>query len=59
MSQTIRPVADRKYRALLASISNYCWAEHPRTHVHCTEPAGHPPRERDAGHYHPYSKISW
>ncbi|MEV6174861.1 hypothetical protein AB0L99_42485 [Streptomyces sp. NPDC051954] len=37
----------------------YCWAEHPRTHVHCTEPAGHRQRDGNGGHWHPYSKTSW
>ena len=32
----------------------YCWAEHPGTHVHCTEEPGHAGR-----HYHPYTKTSW
>jgi hypothetical protein len=35
-------------------ISGYCWDEHPRTHVHCTDPAGHKGK-----HWHPYSKTSW
>jgi hypothetical protein len=39
---------------LSGRISNYCWAEHTGTHVHCTEPVGHSGR-----HWHPYSKTSW
>jgi hypothetical protein len=35
-------------------MSGYCWTEHSRTHVHCTEPFGHSGR-----HWHPYSKTSW
>lgn len=35
-------------------ISGYCWAEHPRTRVHCTEPRGHNGR-----HWHPYTRTSW
>lgn len=37
----------------------YCWAEHQHTHVHCTEPSGHPPRDGNGGHWHSYSKTSW
>ncbi|MEU1559528.1 hypothetical protein ABZ504_03280 [Streptomyces mirabilis] len=39
---------------LRGRISNYCWDEHPRTHVHCTDPAGH-----NGKHWHPYTKTSW
>ena len=37
----------------------YCWAEHPEKRVHCTEPAGHPPRGTLGGHWHPYTRTSW
>lgn len=32
----------------------YCWAEHSRTHVRCTDPIGH-----DGKHWHAYSRTSW
>ena len=35
-------------------MSDYCWAEHLHTVVHCTLPAGH-----SGAHWHPYSGISW
>ncbi|WP_405873960.1 hypothetical protein [Streptomyces sp. NBC_00005] len=44
-------------QATLPRLSNghrYCWAEHPRTHVRCTDPAGH-----SGTHWHAYSKTSW
>lgn len=36
-------------------LGGYCWAEHPETYVHCTEPVGRVHRE----HYHAYSRSSW
>lgn len=44
---------------LLGQISGYCWAAHPDTQVHCTEPAGHPTRGALGGHWHPYTRTSW
>ncbi|MFE6482383.1 hypothetical protein ACFVGN_05510 [Streptomyces sp. NPDC057757] len=38
----------------MLGLGGYCWAEHPRTAVHCTQPARHSGR-----HWHPYSKTSW
>lgn len=41
-------------------ISGYCWDEHPRTHVHCTLPAGHSaPGTGGRQHWHPFTKTSW
>lgn len=37
----------------------YCWDEHPETHVHCTEPAGHPPGKGSGGHWHAYTRTRW
>lgn len=36
-------------------LGGYCWAEHPQTFVHCTEPVGHQRRD----HYHAYTRASW
>ncbi|QFQ97472.1 hypothetical protein F9278_16020 [Streptomyces phaeolivaceus] len=38
-------------------IAGYCWAEHPKTLVHCTEPIGH--EAWNPEHYHPYTKTTW
>ena len=51
----IRPAKD--IPAAPRGLGGYCWAEHPVTYVHCTEPVGHESRYRE--HYHPYSKTSW
>jgi hypothetical protein len=48
------PVSKSTLPRLSGRISNYCWAEHTGTRVHCTEPFGHSGR-----HWHPYSKTSW
>lgn len=40
-------------------LGGYCWKEHPGKGVRCTEPARHPPRDGNGGHWHPYSKTSW
>lgn len=37
----------------------YCWTENPRTHARCTQPAGHPPRDGNGGHWNPYTRSSW
>jgi hypothetical protein len=36
-------------------LGGYCWALHPTTGVHCTEPVGH----RHADHWHTYTKTRW
>ncbi|MBE4791041.1 hypothetical protein [Streptomyces caniscabiei] len=38
-------------------LGGYCWAEHRKTYVHCTEPIGH--EARNPEHYHAYSQTSW
>lgn len=48
------PVSKSTLPRAQGRISGYCWAEHSRTRVHCTEPFGHGGR-----HWHPYSKTSW
>jgi hypothetical protein len=47
-------VSTRTLPRLSGRISGYCWAEHPGTYVHCTEPHGHNGR-----HWHPYTRTSW
>lgn len=49
----IRPAKD--IPAAPRGLGGYCWAEHPTTFAHCTEPVGHKHRE----HYHAYSRTSW
>lgn len=34
--------------------AGYCWAQHPTTRVHCTEPPRHA-----GNHWHTYTKTGW
>ncbi|MCI3246560.1 hypothetical protein [Streptomyces spinosisporus] len=36
-----------------------CRQEHPHTHVHCTQPASHPPRDGNGGHWQSCPRTSW
>ncbi|MFC8520836.1 hypothetical protein [Streptomyces sp. NPDC057257] len=46
MSKTTLPRVPNGHR--------YCWAEHPRTSVHCTDPQRHKGK-----HWHAYTRTSW
>lgn len=48
--KTVRPAAVR----IGPRGHGMCWAEHPRTSVHCIEPIGH-----SGTHWHPYTKTRW